>query len=303
MNYIKTLLSLSFILQLTGCAKILNKDYQTVRFSSNKTIREIIIERDSFYVDTQSYKIDIFREKGVKQATIAFDSVAFDFDIRSRLSNEYTWGNLFSFYQLGYLVDLTSDRRFGYPSEFYFNVNNRKVQLLRWKPVQRGNTRGFVSLPFVNNLRVKAGGKDSLYTGIVGLSLGVEHFYRDDRYWSAHLGVATDNPHVRDGISFLEGEESASVLYAAIRHGQTFFNDFEIGYGLQVSRFKWRRFGAVPAQDETNTGVGVSLNAHYRFRQYLRLGLLYQPSFLKFNQYGKEVAYQHLISGELVWKF
>ena len=302
MNFLKTLTLLGGFLLISSCAMISNKAYQTVKFVSNKPIRALAIEQDTFFPDAKTYNIDIYREKYTKLATVFFDSTALDFDMKSHLSPYYTVGNLASPDLLGYLIDLASNKRFAYQPTFYFDVKKKEVFLYKWKPSVKNDKRWVISMPNINALRMKADNKDSTYFAGLGISVGYERFYQANQYISTGIGVVSDHffpvddGHRRDGT-----DEGASMMYAYFRNNVNIY-DFEIGYGFQASHYKWYKLGDFETRRENNFGLGLSLSAQYRISQLCTLGMLYQPSLIKLNKHKQGVDYQHLISAELIFK-
>ena len=303
MNILKTLTILSCILLISSCAMMSNNAYQTVKFASNKPIRALIIQQDTFFPDDKTYNIDIYREKYTKQATVFFDSTALDFDLKSHLSPYYVFGNLASPDLLGYLIDLASNKRFAYQSSFYFDVKKREVFLYKWKPPIKNDRKWVVSMPNINAMRIKVDNKDSTYFAGLGFSVGFERFYQANQYISAGIGVASDHFFpIDDGHRRGGTDEGASMIYAYFRNNVNIY-DLEIGYGFQASRYQWYKIGDFETRRENNFGIGLSLSTQYRISQYGTLGILYQPSLIKLNQYKQGVDYQHLISTELIFKF
>lgn len=303
MNPLKTLVFLILILTITSCAKIFNGAYQTVKFEANQPIREIVIEQDTFYPNAKSYKIDIFREKTVKYTNVVFDSSAVSFKMKSHFSNTYILGNLISPYYLGYLIDLSSDKRFGYQSRYYFNVSPDEVTVLKWKPTFKNQKRWVIASNNMNSLRVKLGGKDSLYATGLGFSVGFEKFYQDNQFLSAGINWTSDHLFpIVSGRRVDNTDDGASAVSLYCRNNGN-FDDFEYGYGLQVSSFQWYSYGDFETRRESNLALGVSIMAQYRATEYLRVGFVYQPSFFRFNKQVTGMAYQHLFSFEAAWKF
>ena len=80
---------------------------------------------------------------------------------------------------------------------------------------------------------------------------------------------------------------------------------FDLGYGLSFSGLNWsqKTRGDTIKLDRSilSAGMGFSLSAQYRLGNSIRLGLLYQPNLLSFDQ-SPAFRYQHYISVNLTWK-
>ena len=93
-------------------------------------------------------------------------------------------------------------------------------------------------------------------------------------------------------------------LYLSIRNNKTFGN-FNIGYGLSTSTFRWRgenRADSIySSQSLNNTALGFSFSAQYRLGNYISVGAIYQPSIVNTNAL-TSLNYQHFMSFSLICK-
>lgn len=302
MNQLKTLLFLVLIIAVSSCAQMVNGEYKTIKFESNKPMKTIIMAQDTFYPDAKSCKIKVIRERAIKYTQVVFDTAEISFQIKSYVSNTYALGNMMTPLFVGYMFDASSDRAYTYPSRFYFDVQNHEVSILKWKPVEKGQKRWVISSNNINVLNVNLGGQDSLYTTAWGLSVGLEKFYHKNKFLSMGLNWTSDHIFPIANGWKKDSDESVSAFSLYCRNNGM-RDDIEYGYGCQLTHFRWLGMGNFDTRRDNSWALGGSFMAQYRLTEHFRLGIFYNPNLLQLHDSHIRLKYQPQFSFEGVWKF
>ena len=144
--------------------------------------------------------------------------------------------------------------------------------------------------------------------GIIGLEIGVNYFYRENKFLSYNTGggVATELDLKSSSYDSAHLRETGATIYTSIRDNFT-KGIFDIGYGLSFSYLSW---AAAPFYSSLNLpthtvrtiGMGLSFSAHIRLTPGFKIGLLYQPNLLNINR-SPTFEYQHYLSFHATWSF
>ncbi len=289
----------------SSCATILNQPVQRIFISVDKNISSVSVNK-SLATDSSLTRIDaaknyyIVRSKEPLAVELQIDSTKKTILLPSRNSTAY-WANIYFNDGLGMLVDKNNVKRYAYSKRNYFAVKDTMIKRSSFAPITKGTANLSFSWPFTSffNLQSETGNYNS--TGPLGLQTGVDYFYKNNRYVSLNFGAATDIFGEYLGKGYYE---SANLLFANLMNNNI-AGRFDFGYGINLSKFEWRRktIGDTINLDKTikSTIAGFSLSIQYRFGDYFRFGILYQPGIFGLNA-TPVLKYQDYISLNLTWK-
>lgn len=163
-----------------SCASLLNKKNTYVNITADKKSK-IIFKNDTISLEK---KITIYptRSKKTIKLKILQDSLKQTFFLNRKLSATYL-GNIFILYGIGYLIDLHTDKRFGYRKNIYLKtdsinnkilVSNKKIAFIPQKTLLVYT----YPLENINPFSVK--------TPIIG----IEYFFKKNLSFSAAYGFS-----------------------------------------------------------------------------------------------------------------
>ena len=291
---------------LGSCASILNSPVQNVHIATGEKIRHITVD-NCITVDSSQMGADAPKSYLVQRSNkdlvihLQLDSGSKTVLFRPRSSFAY-WFNIYANYGIGMLVDRDNLKRYCYSSRNWLTIKDTMVYRRRFAPLPKGTMRLSVGLPLVNVFQLKS--QNRIYTsgGLFGLEAGLDYFYKTDGYISLSAGAATDaGLGERFGKGYYERGRS---LYASIKNNHV-IGSFDLGYGVSFSGLEWKRlpYGDTIHLHESvkSTGLGLSLSGQYRFGNYFRMGVLYQPNIFSTNL-TPAFNYQHYMAVNLLWK-
>lgn len=311
------------LLFLTSCATILHKKQYDVYVHSNQVNPKIIYD-DIIYdlPDTITLK----RSKNDINLTFSGDSIEREYTIKSSPNTAFLVYNILWNYAapIAYIIDLTTPKRFYYGDEFFFDTNDTSSVIipeyrksyedyfLKPYPTKRNEFNVFVSLPHINSFHMKPEGEGlKTNTGFWGLTLGLEYFYKENKYISINANRVSDFFVPIPASPGIEGfYEAMNSTYISISDNLK-FNRFTIGYGFCYAINLWeiRDDGYMDTDDEpfeniskSHITTGLLISSYHRILEDLYLGVIFRPTFLKLKN-PNEFAYEHLISISLGWKF
>jgi hypothetical protein len=237
------------------------------------------------------------------------DSLIRSAEITSRLSAAFWVGNIL-WIPYSYLFDLAfaNERIYGYGRRNTLSWTENGIKVKRGRPWydRSGTVNMVLGFPFVNKFTVR----DKGWFGFGGVSMGLEYYRTNRRYWSLQFGTATNETAFRvDAPSFLNDpgfNEFVISRYASLRLNQFLSRRWEIGAGLQYSHNIYRKRyyspGFQPKEEVAYPGLGLSAALSCRLGRGVGLGLLYQPNFIRWGG-GEGRKYERLLSLELDLKY
>jgi hypothetical protein len=194
-----------------------------------------------------------------------------------------------------------------YPRKNVLTVTDTGIGISRFKLVKQGT----VNLTMATGLQIFSLKRtDGQYNnaGIFGIDMGVDYFYRGNRFLSFNAGAAVVPVLFLGNINagtFYNYVEKGGVVYTSVRNNMV-KGKFDAGYGLSFSRLYWTEIPVdtvnVTGRKERTTGLGLSFSAHYKVMPNCRAGILYQPNLVNINQ-SPAFGYQYLISVHFIWNF
>ena len=293
-------------LVFSSCATLLNGPAQNVHIATSPAIRQVTVDKciatDSSLAKGYGFNTYVAARSNQNMVVhLQLDSGTKTILLRPRNSFAF-WYNIYGNYGIGMLVDKDNPKRYCYPAWNYFSIKDSAVCRSRFAPIRKGQVRLSLALPFANIFCLTSTEGQYYSGGVFGLEAGADYFYKTDRYISLAAGAATDR-----GLGEYFGKgylNRGAVLYTSIRNNYV-VGSFDLGYGISFSGLRW---AVVPYGDTVdvhkavnNTGLGLSLSAQYRFGNYFRMGVLYQPNLVTTN-FSPAINYQHYISVSLIWK-
>lgn len=325
----RRLLPLLLLVLLSSCATIFSKKTYEMEVRSN-TYTKVKVYDSVFDLPA---KIEVKRSK--ENLSIAFisDTVSKNHFIKASVSPKYLFGNLsfVHFAPVGYLIDLTTQKRFYYGNSILINANDTVTEIntqvtTNYKgfkkrvrnyftkdfDTNKGQLNVIVSVPWINSFHFKPIGESAQNnTGFLGLSTGLEYFYHEKRFVGLYGSFTIDSEvPVFAPISY-DGEHQFLRSYAVgLTHNHK-LNRFTVGYGLNYSKNTWQlknneydplEEGSRMPQSKSNHSLGLITNSYFQFGKRLFVGINYKPSLIAFNANSK-LHYEHVISLDFVWKF
>lgn len=243
------------------------------------------------------------------------DSVQKIIRVKSRLSNAFWFGNLYTGGLIGYGIDLTNHKRYTYPR--YMTINLEKSKMLpnrdyvRWILPEKGLINIKLSVPEGNHLYINKGKGYGNSFGFLGISGGIEYYFTDKYCINTDIGTLTDFMLPVPAPIRYEGIYDRSfAIYGDVQVGSD-FKRLHYDVGLQFNRTKYYEYDTLstyPVHSDTlkyyqvQKNIGLALSTAYKFSNGFSLGINYYPSVNLPNGNVYKVHYSHLIFFELIFK-
>ena len=286
---------------LSSCATVLNRSFQRITISHDDKSRIVsIVKADSSMVkkiNEDEYCIE--RSKAPAYLTLQSDNVVKQVRMPSENSFAYYY-NILANYGLGMLIDRNSPKRFGIQRYNYFTLTNDSVIATSYAVAGKGSIFFDISLPVsVNIFNVRSSFGNYKSGGPLMLAAGIDFFKKNDEFFSARLGVSTDQFAEHPGKGYYQ---TNSVVYL---NAQKHFikEKFDFGYGMSLSRYTWENITLADTTKKDlikrNVTAGLSLSLSYRIGKKWFLEGLYQPGVFVFGS-SSPWFYQHYISISLI---
>ncbi len=318
---LKKLVLAGTALCLTSCATIISKKEYNLRVLSHEDNMKAVIN-DSIY--TLPAKVKVKRSKEDLKITLIGDTLRRDFTVKSSPSPEFVYGNLV-FMQacpIGYAVDFTTQKRFYYGRKVNLDRNapDSIIEpriLRRWNnyfskkyTTPKGTWAFTASIPYANGFYQQPKNEPAKdQYGFFGTSIGMEYYYKDDRFVKVTTGAYIDfEVPVPVPLDRFDSYETMSAYNLLLTDNHK-FNRFSFGYGLNYTIHSWRMVNhdwEFPSNDEEprakdSHSFGLTANAYYQVINGLSVGLVYSPTF--YNVFPKGGAsYQHVISFDVMYR-
>jgi hypothetical protein len=308
----KLLLPFAAIMVLfSSCATLLNGRYTVVQVHTKpENVITIINKKDTVFGSDKPIVVkrsDEFIEMDFKK-----DSLKKTIFLKSKLSTAYWLGNFWSPYFSGYLIDLTTPKRFTYPKEIFVNLND-SLRYFKYKtfvvnPNQRFNLG--VSVPLANFYRFKTGNTYNDAGGMFGIAVNADLYLNKTLYLSTQtswLGHSSWHPfyfHItlHDSVT----TESRKIFFTNLMLNKV-YDKWHIGMGISYQQFYWKKFIYDSLninhimQRSDSRGFGLSFALEYNFARNFFVGALYQP--MLYNLDGGLFDYQHYWNIQFTYKY
>ncbi|NVK28106.1 MAG: hypothetical protein HWE14_08680 [Flavobacteriia bacterium] len=177
-----------------------------------------------------------------------------------------------------------------------------------------GDIHLHVSLPYANGYQFEPIGLGTKTKfGFLGVAAGVDYYIVNTQflhlgtYFTSDFFIPFPAPVTYEGGEF-EFLGSSSMILTNNHHiGERIV----IGYGLSYAknRYNYQDQRWMDTTITLNDGIskshfsfGLAFSSYYRFSEHFHLGLIYRPTYYRFNT-SEPLAYEHVISLDLAWKF
>jgi hypothetical protein len=175
-----------------------------------------------------------------------------------------------------------------------------------------------ISLPFANSFSFAPNGVSRKNReGFMGINLGLSYFYKDNQFLTVSAREITDFPIPVPASLFRSGEYETVNSVNISASNNHLINRWSVGYGVSYASNTWRLInakgvayfneqyistseGRMPVAKKWNTW-GLLLSSHYRVGQAFYIGLVYSPSFIRYNT-ADSFNYEHTLSLDLSWR-
>lgn len=325
----KHLLSLVLLLVLSSCATVFTKKTYEMEVSS-QTYSMVKVNDSSFFLPA---KIEVKRSKEDLAMVFSNDSISRSYLLKSSISPKYLYGNLafVHFAPVGYLVDLSNEKRFYYGSHIVANTNDTLTQIntpvtkgyknfkkrihhyfTKEYQTDKGQLQVIVSLPGINSFHFKPMNESAQNnSGFLGIAAGLEYFYKEKNFFGFYASAIIDFEAPFPVPIEYDGEhELLESLNIGLTNNHK-LNRFTIGYGLNYAKNTWVLSndeydplveGSKKPVTKSNNSLGLIANGYFQFGKRFFVGLNYKPSLMVLNNTPK-LNYEHVISLDFVWKF
>lgn len=183
---------------------------------------------------------------------------------------------------------------------------------------QQGDTYLLISWPITYYNTSNTGAGRKLSSGALGITAGVEHYYKDRRALGIDAGAARsiENGAVDStfgGDKFFTSE-TVSAVYFDLYHKHT-INRFSFAYGINYTFNTWRvKYSSyykeinpdalMPynAYDKklSNHSLGIALSGYYSIKSFFHAGMSYRPTLLRISPDTKGI-YQHTLTIDMLF--
>ncbi len=305
--------SLTICFLLSSCATLINQRTVDVNVYSDTDSVKICISNDTTRWYNTPACINVERSRNDLSIIARKDTIQKQINIKSKLSNAFWFGNLFSGIGiLGYAIDLTNPKRFTYPPDITidFDSNNSLTKNYRtWLTSEKGLLSFKISIPEGNHFYINKGDGYGNSFGFLGISGGFEYYFTDKYSISSDIGALTNFMiPFPVPVDFEGSHEVSSAIYSNIQIGSD-INNLHYGVGIQynksfynISRKENHYAGDTLSIHKVQNNIGLVFSTYYRILNKFNIGLSYYPSFLSWDNKGLETHYSHLIFFELIFK-
>lgn len=305
------LICISSVFLLCSCATVFNKKHTRLEvYSTDHT--KIVFNKDTMPL----YKGSIFLYPERKNQAISLilfnDSLTKTIYLKPKNSFAY-WLNGYPgpTFIYGFFVDKNRNKRYTYPKRIYINLKDTVKEYTRHDFRNKKNQFHLnISIPYVNSFLQRPNNEinPEVNTGFLGLSLGLDYFYKEKTFISLRSSVASDFPApVPAPVDYFGDHKNMSSTYISVSNNNEIKN-LSIGYGLCYASNNWTFTDRL--NDSTNTvtvtriknkALGFVFNTYYKAGRNFYCGIIYRPTFYRFLP-THQFRYEHLITLDLTWK-
>jgi hypothetical protein len=306
-------------------------------FISSGLSNSCVIIKDSNKYELPAKVVVTHSKSKLPFTVLQSDTIVNDTMLKPILSDIFWWGNVGCLSYLapvGWLIDLTNDKRFIYGNHIHIdslgNIMSfkdsdklffNKYSDLFFHKHKKRNINLILSAPEVNLFHLSLQNETPRnFAGFLGLGTGVEYFYKNDKSLQLRIDAITNYiapfPLPIDWDEPLT-EPLEDCLALNINLTNNFrWKRFHFGYGLNFAKNIWYRsayyiepqkptdenyeYKRIDGISKTNTMLGFVSNTYYRLFQHFYLGVIYRPSF--WNLSNHKLMYEHSISFDFMWK-
>lgn len=315
---------------MTSCATLINRNYTEVNLYSKQDSTKVFLN-DTDFAFTPT-KLIVERSREPLFLTLEKDSIKRKIIIPGKLSPEFWLGNILngSLY-VGYLIDLSNNKRFKYPTNVYCDINFPYEVDYRYKPLEKP-TNTLSQEYQIQQKKKYTGDKGAIYLklsipegnsfvinkethignsfGFLGITTEVDYYYSDKKYFGIGAGTLTDFIIPIPAPFDMMGEYERSFgSYLDFLHGFD-IHRFSFNYGLSVSKYSYYKriteelfpnYVDSLLYSKIENRIGLSFSSKFKVTNYFNLGIKYVPSFytLKSNEF----RYGHFLFFDIAFNF
>jgi len=303
---------------LSSCATILNRKTYNLKINSGGNHDKIEIGKKEYALPAI---VKVERSRSDLQIKYISDSTVYDYRVRSSPNPAFVYGNLWwmTASPAAYLIDLTNEKRFYYGHYIFLDKSDTsriitpgiRGNFAQRFPKRKGQWDLILSLPHINSFFLKPNGEgDKVNTGFLGLSMGLEYFYKNNRYLSLSANAVSDFflPVPAAVDNWGEYELMTSSWISLTQNYK--MNRFRLGYGINYSMNTWdlqydEPPGGIPPtrapETKSTKSLGLTFNVYHQVKRNFFIGLIYRPTLIRTFP-AVEFKYEHLFSVDFGWR-
>jgi len=316
---------------LTSCATLTNKNYTQVNLYSKQDSVKVYFNESSRFSYTPA-KLLVERSREPLLLTLEKDNIKRIIRIPSKLSTEFLIGNILNgTLYVGYMIDLSNNKRFTYPNNVYCDLNypnklNYKFKSLDYPKYmliqqnqnmlkdhftgEKGTFNIKLSIPEGNSFVINKETHIGNSFGFLGITSEVDYYYKDKKYFGIGAGTLTDFIiPIPAPIDFMGEYEMSFGSYLDILYGFD-FQRFSFNYGMNISKYSYYKRITQESfpnyidsllYSKTENRIGFSFSTKYKIAKYFHCGIKYVPTFytLKSNEF----RYGHFLFLDIAFNF
>lgn len=294
------LLLYGYFLLLSSCASLFNGPNSSVDIHTSEPAT-IIVNKDTFYTESNKVLLSLERKKQTIAVTAFTDSITKVIDLDPQLSPAFFMNIIWPY---AFLFERNKQKFYTYPNSIFLNMADT-IPHYFWYNIPEKNELYFsISLPYINSYFFQPINDDAYKsrTGFLGFGLGIEYFYKKNRFWT--LSVNASN----DGIVSDRNENFYAVAFSFSNNHRR--SRFTYGYGLSYAINSWNtnRFliEGPPESffiyvEKENHTLGANFSIYRQLKDNFYLGLVYRPTVFQVAP-DVRLKYEHVIGVDLVWK-
>ncbi|MCK5742658.1 MAG: hypothetical protein KAH48_10600 [Chlorobi bacterium] len=310
-NFRFGLILIVLLITLSSCASIMNSERVLVTIHTNKDATVILDGLQ--YPKGKETVLSLRRRAYDRVITVRSDSLEKTVNIRSEYSNYFVFANL-PFTPISHIADYligTDNLLYTYDDHIYIDMNNYINGYSEYAfRGTRKEQRLLITVPEVNvfSQSVPELTNNINAVGFLGLGLTYERQYRENKYWSTSLEIASDLPVPVPMIGQFNIDRKYGYQYCwhyDIRDNYDLNDYFSVGYGLSLNRLltpsKYAYSDSDVKKDYESMAIGLSLAAKIRITKWFALGINYNPSFFELMSDSK-FDYSHYASLKMIFR-
>ncbi|MES2679738.1 MAG: hypothetical protein V4635_07640 [Bacteroidota bacterium] len=125
----------------SSCATILNEKFQIIHVNCDSTLRLVHIDKATKTFDFDTAWLVKRSRQNLRMEFVLNDSSRVNYYLRSRLSKEFVFGNIYPFFPVAHIVDLCCPNRFAYRENNYFTYDTVRQKIIRKRQLYPDETK------------------------------------------------------------------------------------------------------------------------------------------------------------------
>lgn len=318
------------ILSFSSCATLINRRSVDVNIFTDVDPAIVCIkDSDECYVTPAT--INMSRSKSNVDLIVKKDTITKSVTLKSQVSTAFMLDFL-TLNFLGMAVDFTNPKMYSYPKSNYISVtgkyiNKRYSGVLPTKRSQSTKNQLYfkISIPEGNLFYINKGNSYGDASGFLGISAGVEYFFKDLYSINLDCGVMIDYMvPIPATVDYFGSHDSYAASYLDLQVGKD-VKFFHFDLGIQGNRTRYYSY----KEEETDFlwgedvekksyrfphgydvkevfyrqyNAGLALSGYYKLSDGFCLGLNYYPSCFSWHNGDFDFHYSHLMMFEFIFR-